>query len=159
MAADSFNFDQRTTRRVVRSTKRSEAVSTRVERAEYGSRGRTGVVALPTGTPPGTVISGLITSDLAGDGFYGGKSFQPIAADVDGSDNLTEAMLGGLAAEEDCVVANVTELGSSATGHDVTEPVNTDRFAIYFVGICRHVNADGKKLVEAAQFYVGCADA
>ncbi len=103
------------------------------------------------------VISGKITGNAAGNGKYTGKSFKSMTADVAASGSLAESELGGLQTANDCLVLNLAELGSSTTGHDVTAVTNTAQFAIYFVGLHRWTNSDGTKVIEAVEFFVGCA--
>lgn len=112
-----------------------------------------------TSTEAVRVISGKVTSNAAGNGKYNGKSFTDVTSDVSASGNLAESDFGTLSSTEDCLILNPVELGSSTTGHDVTATANTDKFAIYFTGRLARVNSDGKKVVHAMLFYVGCAEA
>jgi hypothetical protein len=120
------------------------------------------ISAIRAPQPPGfsaptvEVISGLVTSNAAGNGKYNGKSFSDVTADVSASGNLAESDFGTLSSTEDCLILNPVELGSSATGHDVTAAANTAKFAIYFTGRLGRINSDGKKVVHAMMFYVGC---
>jgi hypothetical protein len=104
------------------------------------------------------MISGKVTSDASGKGKYNGKSFTDRSTDVLGTGDLAESDFGTLSSTEDCLILNPVELGSSTTGHDVTATANTDKFAIYFTGRLSRVNSDGKKVVHAMLFYVGCAE-
>jgi hypothetical protein len=108
---------------------------------------------------PSGMISGLVTSDASGKGKYNGKSFTDRTTDVLATGDLAESDFGGLSSTEDCLILNPVELGSSTTGHDVTATANKDKFAIYFTGRLARVNSDGKKVIHAMLFYVGCTEA
>lgn len=113
----------------------------------------------PGGQPPsrrGVGISGLITGNASGNGKYTGKSFNDITTDVSASGTLAESDCGTLATSNDCLILNLTELGSSTTGHDLTAAANTSQFSLYFVGRLLRVNSDGTKVVQIAQTYTGC---
>jgi hypothetical protein len=113
---------------------------------------------LRSSEPDTVVISGKVTSDASGKGKYNGKSFTDRTTDVLATGDLAESDFGDLSSTEDCLILNPVELGSSTTGHDVTATANTDKFAIYFTGRLDRVNSDGKKVVHAMLFYVGCAE-
>jgi hypothetical protein len=123
---------------------------------ESGTGTKWAVVQVGAGI--GETISGKVTSDASGNGKYNGKSFTDVTSDVSASGNLAESDFGTLSSTEDCLILNPVELGSSTTGHDVTATANTDKFAIYFTGRLARVNSDGKKVVHAMLFYVGCAE-
>jgi hypothetical protein len=103
-------------------------------------------------------ISGKITSDASGKAKYNGKSFLDTSSDVSGSGDLAESDFGDLSSTEDCLVLVPPELGSSTTGHDVTNANNTAKFSLYFSGRVVRINSDGKKVVHANHFWVGQAE-
>jgi len=135
-------------RRIANVVRRVEATPTDLT----GRRRRWPVSVGDDGT-----ISGKVTSNASGNGKYNGKSFTDVTADVSASGNLAESDFGTLSSTEDCLILNPVELGSSQTGHDVTATANTNKFAIYFTGRLVRTNSDGKKVIHAMLFYVGCA--
>jgi hypothetical protein len=156
MSQKAVNFTQKAAARVGRATKWVEQQPTFKETADYGARVRGSITSLI-----GSGISGLITGNAAGSGKYTGKSFTDTpggaGGDVSASGALAEADFGTLAAADDCLVLNPVELGSSNTGHDVTQTANTGKFAIYFTGRLVRINSDGKKVVHAMLFFAGCS--
>ncbi len=151
--------DAPTVRRVAKATRWVEQQPKGHETADYG----TGPLAVGNneGVDVGSTISFLITGDHSAGAVYVGKSFTDVptdGADVAPSGSLAESDVGTLAGANDLLILNLVELGSSATGHDLTAVVNTDRFSLYGVGRVAHINEDGTKVVHTAMYYVGCTD-
>jgi hypothetical protein len=119
------------------------------------------LAAFPSATAPNRArtdptVTFKVTSAISGaGGMYNVKTFTPATGDVDTSGDLAESDIGTIADAEDGILLCLPELGAGTT-HYLLETINTTHFSVYGEGTIKRYQADGKKVIHANMFWVGC---